>query len=87
MWMILMIVTALVALMPYMGACQEAKATLQGMAQAIGGIDLKTLQYSASGSIFAVGQSPNPSAPWPRFTAKSFSRSINYQISSQRRSS
>jgi hypothetical protein len=41
-------------------------------------------QYSGSGSTFAVGQNPNPTAPWPRFNAKSYTRSINYDTASMR---
>ncbi|MGH8056149.1 MAG: MBL fold metallo-hydrolase, partial [Candidatus Entotheonellia bacterium] len=49
-----------------------------------GATDVKSIQYSGSGSTFAVGQSPNPSAPWPRFNAKSFTRTINYETVSLR---
>jgi hypothetical protein len=84
MWKTLMIVIAVVALMPQMGVCQDAKATLEGVAKAMGGTDLKSIQYSGSGSTFAVGQNVNPTAPWPRFNAKSFTCSINYDTASMR---
>jgi len=80
----LMIVIAVVALMAHVGACQDAKTTLEGVAKAMGGTDLKSIQYSGSGSTYAVGQNPNPTAPWPRFNAKSFTRSINYDTASMR---
>src|SRR5262245_20477117 len=82
MWKTLMIVMAVVALMPQVGVCQDAKTTLEGIAKAMGGTDLKSIQYVGSGSIFAVGQNSNPTAPWPRFNAKSFTRSINYDTAS-----
>src|SRR5262245_33445823 len=77
-------VVAVVALMPQVGVCQDAKTVLEGVAKAMGGTDLKTIQYAGSGSIFAVGQNHNPTAPWPRLSAKSFTRSINYETSSMR---
>jgi glyoxylase-like metal-dependent hydrolase (beta-lactamase superfamily II) len=57
---------------------------LDGVAKAMGATELKSIQYSGSGSTFAPGQSPNPNAPWPRFNAKSYSRSINYDTASMR---
>jgi glyoxylase-like metal-dependent hydrolase (beta-lactamase superfamily II) len=84
MWKTLMVVIAVAALMPHVGACQDAKTTLDGVAKAMGGTDLKSIQYSGSGSTFAVGQNPHPTAPWPRFNAKSYTRSINYDTASMR---
>jgi glyoxylase-like metal-dependent hydrolase (beta-lactamase superfamily II) len=84
MWKTLMVVIAVVALMPQVGACQDAKIVLEGVAKAMGATDLKSLQYSGSGSTFTVGQNPNPTAPWPRFNAKSYTRSINYDTVSLR---
>jgi glyoxylase-like metal-dependent hydrolase (beta-lactamase superfamily II) len=84
MWKTLIIVIAVVALMPQVGACQDAKTVLDGVAKAMGTMDVKTIQYSGSGSTFAPGQSPAPGTPWPRFNAKSFIRTINYDTGSMR---
>ena len=84
MWKTLLVAIAIVALMPHVGACQDAKTALEGVAKAMGGTDLKSIQYTGSGSTFAVGQNPNPTAPWPRFNAKSYTRSINYDTASMR---
>jgi hypothetical protein len=84
MWKTLMFVMAVVVLMWQVGECQDAKTVLEGVAKAMGATDLKTIQYSGSGSTYAVGQNPNPTAPWPRFNAKSFTRSVNYDTVSQR---
>ena len=84
MWKTLLVAMAIVALMPHVGACQDAKTALEGVAKAMGGTDLKSIQYSGSGSTFAVGQNPNPTAPWPRFNAKSYTRSMNYDTASMR---
>jgi hypothetical protein len=70
MWKTLMLIIAVVAFMSKVGECQDAKTVLEGMAKSMGATDLKSIQYSGSGSIFAVGQNPNPTAPWPRFNVK-----------------
>ena len=49
------------------------------------GVDtLKTVQYSATGFDFALGQAPNPSSPWPKFINKSYTRSINFETPASR---
>jgi hypothetical protein len=50
----------------------------------MGATDLKSIQYSGSGSTFAVGQNFDPSAPWPKFNVKSFTRAVNYETGSLR---
>jgi glyoxylase-like metal-dependent hydrolase (beta-lactamase superfamily II) len=54
------------------------KTTLDAIATAMGSTNLKTIQYSGNGSNFALGQSPNATAPWPRFNVTSYTASINY---------
>lgn len=39
-----------------------------------------TIEYSGSGSHFALGQSPNPEAPWPRFNLVSYRHTIDYSV-------
>jgi len=84
MWKNLMLAMAVLALLPWVGEGQDAKSVLDGVAKTMGAADLKSIQYSGSGSTFAVGQNPNPTAPWPRFNAKSFTRTVNYETGSLR---
>ena len=63
-------------LLPRLGDSQEAKTVLENVTKAMG--DVKSLQYTGSGSTFSVGQNVAPGAPWPRFNAKSYTRTINY---------
>ncbi len=84
MWKRLIFVMVVLALIPRVGAGQEAKAVLDGVAKTMGATDLKSIQYSGSGSTFAPGQNANPNVPWPRFNAKSYNRAINYQTASLR---
>ena len=60
-------------------SAQDAKAVVAGAARTLGVDTLKTVQYSATGYDFALGQAPNPSAPWPKFVNKSYSRTINFE--------
>src|SRR5262245_19135092 len=63
---------------------QPAKSVLEKAAKAMGATDLKSIQYSGSGFNFAVGQSVQPGASWPRFNVKSYSRLINYETVSSK---
>jgi glyoxylase-like metal-dependent hydrolase (beta-lactamase superfamily II) len=83
MWKKLIFVPVILCvLMPRLGHGQEAKAVLEGVAKAMG--DVKSLQYTGSGSTFSFGQNPTPGTPWPRFNAKSYTRMINYDTASMR---
>src|SRR5918998_1388214 len=73
----LILALAVLALAPRPGVAQDAKATLDAVAKAMG--DVKTLQIAGSGTVYSFGQSPAPGAPWPRFSAKSFTRSLDYE--------
>jgi hypothetical protein len=84
MWKNLLLAMAVLALLPWVGEGQDAKSVLEGVAKSMGATDLKTIQYSGSGSAFAVGQNPNPTAPWPRINLKSFTRTVNYDTASLR---
>jgi len=52
--------------------------------KALGADGLKTLQYSATGTSYAVGQSQVPGAAWPRFNIPALTPSINYDTASMR---
>ena len=54
-------------------SAQDPRATLERASRALGADTLRTLQYSASGVNFAVGQSAVPGSAWPRFNIPSFS--------------
>jgi len=76
--------TALVLFLPLSGAAQGGRATLESAAKALGADTVKTLQFSASGVSFAMGQSAVPGAAWPRFNIPSFTRTVNYETASLR---
>jgi glyoxylase-like metal-dependent hydrolase (beta-lactamase superfamily II) len=83
MWKHLIFVLVILGvLLPRLSEGQDTQAVLDRVAKAMG--DMQTLQYTGSGSTFAVGQSPSPGTPWPRFNAKSYIRAINYDTLSMR---
>src|SRR5262245_38857575 len=57
---------------------------LKNAERVMGAGNLNSLQYSGSGYNFALGQSINPLAPWPKFNVKSYTRVINYESASSR---
>src|SRR5215475_3000841 len=63
---------------------QDAKSVIADASKAIGVETLKTIQYSATGYDFALGQAPNPSSPWPKFINKSYTRSIDFEKSTSK---
>ena len=75
---------ALAALVGLSASAQDARTVVANASKAIGVDALKTVQYSATGSDFVLGQAPNPSAPWPRFTNKSYTRAINFETPASR---
>jgi len=75
---------SLAALAVWSASAQDAKGVVASASKALGVDTLKTVQYSATGYDFALGQAPNPSSPWPKFIEKSYSRSIDFEKSSSK---
>ena len=72
------------------GVVEAGRRILDGLervgavSKAIGVDTLKTVQYSATGFDYVLGQEPNPSAPWPKFIKKSYTRSIDFETPASR---
>ncbi len=77
-------IIALVVLAPLTVYAQDGRALLDEAALAMGAANLKSIEYTAAGVIFNVGQSAAPGGPWPRFDLKSYTRSVNYETASHR---
>lgn len=69
---------ALLIVMSWSAAAQDLKATLSNAARAMGVTNLRTIEFSGSGSQFAMGQALHPGVPWPRFNAKTYDYTIDY---------
>src|SRR5215510_14017979 len=60
-------------------AAQDAKTALADASKALGVETLNTVEYSASGFDYVLGQAYNPSSPWPKFINKSYTRAIDFR--------
>ena len=69
---------ALAAGLAWSVSAQDAQSVIANASKAIGVDTLKTVQYSATGLDFALGQAPNPASPWPKFVNKSYTRAIDF---------
>src|SRR6266568_4809790 len=70
---------ALATMLVWTASAQDARTVISNATKAMGVDTLKTVQYSATGADFALGQAPNPSSPWPRFINKSYTRAIDFE--------
>jgi len=75
---------SMAALLVWSTSAQDAKSVIAGASKALGVDTLKTVEYSATGFDFALGQAPNPSSPWPKFINKSYSRAIDFEKGASR---
>jgi glyoxylase-like metal-dependent hydrolase (beta-lactamase superfamily II) len=78
----LCIVLMALALVTGIALAQDAKAVLQKATQAMG--DVKSIQFSGTGHLAAVGQAWNPTSPWPETIVKSYTKQIDYASQSSR---
>jgi glyoxylase-like metal-dependent hydrolase (beta-lactamase superfamily II) len=77
-------VVGLAVLLVWSVSAQDAKAVIDAASKAMGVDTLKTVQYSATGLDFTLGQAPTPGAAWPKFTNKSYTRVINFETPASR---
>src|SRR6059058_1653883 len=75
---------ALASVVVWTASAQDAKSVIAVASKAIGVDALKTVQFSATGLDFALGQAPNPASPWPKFINKSYTRAINFETPASR---
>jgi glyoxylase-like metal-dependent hydrolase (beta-lactamase superfamily II) len=59
-------------------APQDAKTLLANVAKAMGADNVKTIQYTGSGTNAGIGQNRNPAADWPLVRVKSYSREFDF---------
>lgn len=84
MWRTLIFAMTVLALGPGSAAGEDGAAALEAAVSAMGAADLTSIRFSGSGASFAVGQSAQPGAPWPKFNLVSFTREIDYPTASVR---
>ena len=81
---ILAIAASLLLLQPFAAHAQDSKAALENVAKALGADIVTSVVYVGSGTQFALGQSFTPGESWPKFGAKRYTRSINYDTTASR---
>ncbi len=63
-----------------MGASSPAQRTaIDAAVDTLGADSIKTLQFTASGATFTVGQNFTPNDPWPRVTLKQYTVVLDYE--------
>ena len=70
---------ALAALLSSTPLAQDAGSAVANASKAIGVDTLKTVEFSATGYDFALGQAPNGTSPWPKFVNKKYTRAIDFE--------
>jgi len=78
------VAVALVTIVSWTLAAQDAKTIIANASKAMGTDNLKTIEYSAVGADFAIGQSMNPNSAWPKFIDKTYTRTINFETLASR---
>jgi hypothetical protein len=74
----LSILVALLALSVGTASAQDARAVLQASVKAMGGTDLKTIQYSGAGWFSQIGQTYGLAEDWPKYEVTGYTRLIDY---------
>jgi glyoxylase-like metal-dependent hydrolase (beta-lactamase superfamily II) len=77
----------LVAALSLAPVAQEPNAVVRGAAEAMGVAALQSIQYSGTGSAFALGQAASPGGPWPRFELAKYVASVDYTTPAMREES
>jgi glyoxylase-like metal-dependent hydrolase (beta-lactamase superfamily II) len=70
---------AIVAFLALASCAKTPQGVVADATQALGAGNLKSIEYTGSGFAYVLGQAPNPSSPWPKFNAKSYTRTIDYE--------
>ena len=82
-----LLVAAGVVLMAWLApavAGQDAAAVIAAASKNMGADVLNTIEFSATGFDFVLGQAYAPDAPWPKFINKSFTRVVDFRVPSSR---
>jgi hypothetical protein len=65
-----------ILVVPLSLAARDAKTVLQAANKAMG--DVRSIQYSGTGHLYALGQAYNPTSAWPQNNITSYTRTIDY---------
>ena len=77
-----LLVAVLFAALSAPAIAQDANTVIANALKSMG--DLRTVEYSATGYDFVLGQNYSGASPWPRFVNKSYTRLIDFQTPASR---
>ena len=80
----LSLLVALIALTAGTASAQDARAVLQASVKAMGGENLKTIQWTAAGWASDMGQTYGLAEDWPHYEVADYTRVIDYDAKSSR---
>jgi glyoxylase-like metal-dependent hydrolase (beta-lactamase superfamily II) len=81
----ILVVSAWLVTSPSSGAgADDAASVINASSKAMGADNLNTVEYSATGSDFVLGQAYRPDAPWPKFINKSYTRALDFRVPASR---
>ena len=65
-------------------AAQDVRSVLADTSKALGADTLNSVEFSATGFDYVLGQAYNPSSPWPKFINKTYTRAIDFRTPSSK---
>ena len=77
-----LIALVLAAALSSISIAQDANTVIANATKAMG--DLRTVEFSATGHDFVLGQNYSGASPWPKFINKSYTRLIDFQTPASR---
>jgi L-ascorbate metabolism protein UlaG (beta-lactamase superfamily) len=78
------ILAALFGLSVATASAQDARTVLQASVKAMGGAEMKTIQYSGAGWFSQIGQTYGLTEDWPKYEVAAYTRLIDYEARSSR---
>ena len=80
----LILAGVVLALFASLAAAQDAKTVIATASKAMGADTLNTIEFSGSGTDYAIGQAFNGASPWPKFLDKTYTRQIDFRVPSSK---
>lgn len=70
----------IVAVFATAAAAQDAATAIAAASKALGADTLNTVEFSATGADFAIGQAYSGTSPWPKFIDKTYTRQVDFRV-------
>jgi glyoxylase-like metal-dependent hydrolase (beta-lactamase superfamily II) len=65
-------------------ACGPRAGTLEAANDALGAVQMTSIQFTGTGRWYQFGQAPNPTLPWPQFDVSSYTATVDYSAPAAR---